>query len=173
MNPVPLHPAIVHFPIVLVLLGAAVSILSIFFRRSWSSLLTASLLGLGALGAALATSSGESDGERVEHSLPSAKTALESHETWAERTLALATLAAVLAITTCLLTRAPRTARALAIGTAFAAGMASWGIYETGRQGGVLVYQHGAGLPRAASHAVNAAARGQPLHSSKSSRHDD
>ena len=72
---------------------------------------------------------------------------LETHETWAERSLTAAAIAAVIAVgSVALFRRFPRAARGGAVAAALAAMAASWTVYETGHRGGALVYQHGAGV---------------------------
>lgn len=80
--PNPLHPAVVHFPIALILLGTAVAVLSVLVRRWHLPLFAAILLSLGALGALVAVATGENDEEKVEHAVPSAESVLEDHEEW-------------------------------------------------------------------------------------------
>ena len=130
--PNPLHPAVVHFPIVLIVLGAAVSILAVFWRRGYVPTFAATLLALGALGAWAAIETGESDGGLIENAAAQVAPLLDAHEDWAKRTLTAAVIAAVIA--------------AGAVAAALAAGVASWTVYETGHRGGALVYQHGAGV---------------------------
>ena len=68
--PDPLHPAVVHFPIVLVLLGTVVGLVAVFWRKQHLSLLAAVALTLGALGAWAAVETGESDGGLLEGNSP-------------------------------------------------------------------------------------------------------
>jgi len=152
--PDPLHPAIVHFPIVLIVLGAAVSLIAVFWRKGYVPVFAAALLTLGALGAWAAVATGESDGGLVENNTGTAGSLLEAHENWAERTLTAAAVAAVIAIGAAALFRFPRAARAVAVAAALASGVASWTVYETGHRGGALVYQHGAGVNTSTTTAV-------------------
>ncbi len=144
--PNPLHPAVVHFPIVLIVLGAALSGVAVFWRKGYIPAFAAALLTLGALGAWAATQTGESDGGLVENTAAPVESLLEAHENWAKRTLTAATIAAVVAIGAAALFRFPRAARVVAVAAALAAGVASWTVYETGHRGGALVYRHGAGV---------------------------
>ncbi|MEI6394999.1 MAG: DUF2231 domain-containing protein [Verrucomicrobiota bacterium] len=144
--PNPLHPAVVHFPIVLIVLGAAVSILAVFWRRGYVPTFAATLLALGALGAWAAIETGESDGGLIENAAAQVAPLLDAHEDWAKRTLTAAVIAAVIAAGAAALFRFPRAARGVAVAAALAAGVASWTVYETGHRGGALVYQHGAGV---------------------------
>jgi uncharacterized membrane protein len=144
--PDPLHPALVHFPIVLILLGTLASVVAVVWRKERLPALAAALLVLGALGAWAALATGESDGGLVENTSAGAAALLEAHENWAKRTLTAAALAAVLAVGSAVLLRFPRAARGVAVAAALAAGAASWTVYETGHRGGALVYQHGAGV---------------------------
>jgi len=146
MIPDPLHPAVVHFPIVLILLGTVAAVVAMFWRKGYLPALAATLLALGALGAWAALATGESDGGLVENTSASAASLLEAHENWAKRTLMLAALAALVAMGSVALFRFPVAARGVAVAAALSAGAASWAVYETGHRGGALVYQHGAGV---------------------------
>ena len=149
--PNPLHPAVVHFPIVLLVLGAFVSLVAVFWRKGYLPAFAAALLALGALGAWAATETGESDGGLVENSAAQVETLLDAHEDWAKRTLTAAVIAAVIAIGAAALFRFPRAARAVAVAAALAAGAASWTVYETGHRGGELVYRHATGVQSVSS----------------------
>ena len=144
--PDPLHPAIVHFPIVLILLGTLASVIAVFWRKGYVPAFAATLLALGALGAGAAVATGESDGGLVENTSAGVEPLLEAHENWAKRTLTTAAIAAVIAVGAASLFRFPRVARGVALAAALAAGAASWTVYETGHRGGALVYQHGTGV---------------------------
>jgi len=144
--PDPLHPALVHFPIVLILLGTMASVLAVFWRKGYVPAFAAALLVMGALGAWAAVASGKSDGGLVENTSAGVETLLEAHENWAERTLTAAAIAAVIAVGSAALFRFPRAARGAAVAAALAAMVVAWTVYETGHRGGALVYQHGAGV---------------------------
>jgi uncharacterized membrane protein len=169
--PDPLHPALVHFPIVLILLGTGLSILAVFWRKGYVPAFAAALLVMGALGAWAAVASGESDGGLVENTSAVVGTLLDAHETWAERTLTAAAIAAVIAVGSAALFRFPRAARGVAVAAALAAMVAAWTVYETGHRGGALVYQHGTGV-KAALAATEKPAIVQPSENHKGSDRD-
>jgi uncharacterized membrane protein len=146
LMPDPLHPALVHFPVVLVTLGSAAAVVAVFWRKGYVPAFAAVLLGLGALGAWAALASGRSDGGLLENVSPQMESLLEAHESWAERTLTAAAIAAVAAVGSALLVRFPRAARGAAVVAALAASAASYTVYETGHRGGALVFKHGAGV---------------------------
>ncbi len=143
--PDPLHPALVHFPIVLLLLGAVAAVVSAFLPRWHLPLLAAILSVLGVVGTFVAAASGEEEGERVEE-LKNIEPVLEAHETWADRTEGAAVVFALLAIGTAATARWRGVARVLGAGTAVAALASVWCVAETGHYGGLLVYRHGAGV---------------------------
>jgi uncharacterized membrane protein len=151
LMPNPLHPAVVHFPIVLIVLGTAVAVIAIFWRKGYVPAFAAALLLLGALGAWAALATGESDGGLVENTAPQTESLLDAHEDWAKRTVTATAIAAVIAIGAAALFRYPRAARGVAVAAALASGVASWTVYETGHRGGALVYQHGAGVNTASA----------------------
>jgi uncharacterized membrane protein len=157
--PNPLHPAIVHFPIVLLLMGMGVALLAVFWRKHHVPALAAVLLVLGALGTWAAVESGKSDGGLVESSSLELNALVDAHETWAKRTLAISILAAFAAGGSVLTARWPRIARAVAIVAAAVSMGSVYGIYETGHRGGALVYRHGAGVEFAANQLSTPAAK--------------
>ncbi len=144
--PDPLHPALVHFPVVLIVLGAVAALVAVFWRGAQLPRYAALLLALGALGCWVSMETGESDGGLLEKAQPKMAALLDQHEEWAERTLTVAIVAAVLATASVVTQRWPKVARSLAVLTALAALGAGYGVYETGHRGGALVFRHGAGV---------------------------
>ena len=165
--PDPLHPAVVHFPIVLILLGTLVAFVAVFWRKGCVPAFAAVILTLGAAGAWVAVETGESDGGLVEDSSPAVEQLIEAHEDWAKRTLTVAVIAAVLAVGAAALFRFPRVARGVGVAAALAAGVGSWAVYETGHRGGALVYQHGAGVSASPADVSSAATAIPPANGSR------
>jgi len=148
--PNPLHPAIVHFPIALILIGALVALLAAVIRGAHLPWLTAALLAAGAAGAALATLTGGQQAEMAGTLSEHAEALLDLHEEWGEQTRNLACAAAILALASAALARFPKTARSLGVATAIAAAFAAFAVAKTGHHGGQLVYKHGVGINTAA-----------------------
>jgi len=144
--PNPLHPALVHFPIVLILIGTAVAVAAVFVRRWHLPWLAAGLLLAGAAGAMAATWSGEEADEEAGNLSPAAEQILEEHEEWGERTRNLAILAGLLDVGAVAAAGFPKMSRGLGIVTAVAGLAASYAVAETGHYGGQLVYKHGVGV---------------------------
>ena len=163
--PDPLHPAVVHFPIVFILVGTAFALAAVFLRRWALPAFAAGFLAFGALGAWVAVQTGESDGGLLDVLGAQAESTLEGHEMWAERTLVIAVIAAVLAIASALSFRFPRGARGVGALAALVACLASFSVYQTGHRGGALVFHHGAGINGVAD-------AGQPVDSRKHASHD-
>jgi uncharacterized membrane protein len=169
--PSPLHPAIVHFPIVLVLLGAAAAVAGCGLYRWNLPWIAAVLLTMGSIGAFVAAQTGEDAEDQAGNLSAAADALLEKHEEAAERTEFSSAAAAILAIAaagagtfasrrksreitdasavaaTPGARRSPGKAvlmlRAVA---ALASLTACWFVYQTGRAGGELVYDHGVGV---------------------------
>jgi len=149
--PSPLHPAVVHFPIVLILIGTAVALIAVFVRRWHLPLLAAILLTGGAAGAVVATWTGGEDEEMVGELSQRAEGVLEKHEEWGEFTRNVAIGTAVLALAAAALVAFPKAARGISLLTALAAVVASYGVAQTGHYGGQLVYKNGVGINTSAS----------------------
>lgn len=142
--PDPLHPAVVHFPIALLLVGALLSLLAVIFRH-WA-LPTALILVLGAAGAIVAVETGE----RAEHDagkiVGQAHDLLELHEHAAERTRNLAIVTSLIAVVGLFATKIPLLRRILAGITAVGALITAYQVVQTGHYGGQIVYKHAVGV---------------------------
>jgi uncharacterized membrane protein len=140
----PLHPVVVHFPIVLAVLlpiSAAVALWAIRKgttpRRAWAvPVVMAVALALSAL---VAVKTGEAQDERVEQVVP--EPPLEAHEEAAEQFLTLSSGLALLLAAGLLRGRVGGVARGL--GTAGAVALVAVAAY-VGHSGGRLVYEYGA-----------------------------
>ena len=140
----PLHPVVVHFPIVLAVLLPIFAVGALWAirkgttpRRAWSvPVVIAVALALSALAA---VETGEVQDERVEQVVP--EQPLEAHEEAAERFLTLSTGLALLAAAGLVGGRVGGIARGL--GTAGAVALVALAAY-VGHSGGRLVYEYGA-----------------------------
>jgi len=140
----PLHPVVVHFPIVLAVLLPISAVWALWAirkgttpRRAWSA--PAAMAVALALSALVAVKTGEAQDERVERVV--AEQPLEAHEEAAETFLTLSSGLALLVAAGLVRGRAGGIARML--GTAGAAGLVALAVY-VGHSGGKLVYQYGA-----------------------------
>ncbi len=158
MLPEPLHPVVVHFPMVLVVLLPISSVVALWAIRRGAAPLRAwaipAAFALALAGSAwLAVETGEAEEEKVEAFV--AEAAIHEHEEAAERFLLLAGVLALVTGAGLLGGVAGRAARLVAsAGTlvVLAAGI------QVGAAGGALVYEHGA-----AQAYVNSAAAGAPV----------
>jgi uncharacterized membrane protein len=144
MLPDPLHPAVVHFPIVLMLLlplAAGAGLWAIrrgaVAARAWAIPLTIAAVLTASSWVAVET--GEGEEERVEDVV--AESALHGHEEAAERFLLLS--GAVLALAAAGMLRGTFGRLARLGATAAAVGLAGLGV-QVGHSGGNLVYRDGA-----------------------------
>lgn len=143
--PNPLHPALVHFPIVFMVLlpiAAAVSLWAIRqgarHSRAWLVPLAFAVALSGS--AWLAVETGEQQEERVEDVVPEG--AVEHHAGAAEQFLLLSIAVTGLVALGLLRGRPGQVARGVAVAAAAALTIAG---YRVGHSGGELVYRHGAG----------------------------
>jgi uncharacterized membrane protein len=144
MLPNPLHPAVVHFPIVLAVLVPAVAVLGALAivrrrlpARSWAAVVLLQGLLVGA--SWLAVETGEHEEERVEDVVRESR--IEAHEQAAERFLSLAAAAWVVSAAGLLGGRLGGLGRAATV--AATAGVLAAGV-AVGHSGGELVYRYGA-----------------------------
>ena len=144
--PDPLHPAVVHFPIVLIFLGTLISILTIFTRRGALPQFAAAILILAAGSAQFAVYTGGEQADDVIQRMPSARPLIHDHAEWGERMRTAAVVAAIVAVLALAFYRARGFRRILALMTAVIGAAACYCAIEAGEHGGAMVYHHGVGV---------------------------
>jgi uncharacterized membrane protein len=144
--PDPLHPAIVHFPIVLIFLGALLSIFTIFTRRGALPQFTAVILILAAGAAQLAVNTGGDQVDDVIRRMPESKPLILAHAEWGVKMRTAAVSAAISALVALAFYRLGRARRVLAFITTVIAAAACYCAFEAAKKGGAMVYHHGVGL---------------------------
>ena len=141
-----LHPAVVHFPIALLIVAVAFDLASLLLRRCrWLDRAAAALFLLGALGAWGALLSGEEAEEGLHGLSAEVGELIEEHEGWGKRTLIAAAVLALLRLGVAWRDRneaLPRLVGARAALVLAAAG-SLWVLFETADRGAALVYSHG------------------------------
>jgi uncharacterized membrane protein len=159
--PDPLHPAVVHFPIVLIVLGTLLSVLTILTRRGALPQFAAVILILAAGAAQLAVMTGGDQADDVIQRMPDAKALIRVHAEWGERTRLVAVIAACSAVVALGFYRFVRARRVFALITTVIAAGACYCAFEAAEHGGAMVYHHGVGV-RVAPNAPGAAAGSTP-----------
>jgi uncharacterized membrane protein len=149
--PNPLHPAIVHLPIVLTFLGTLFAFLSIITRRLWLPLYTAIVLVLAALGAQFAVATGDAQDPLFEKLSTEQKQLVEEHSNWGENGRTALIVTAALSLIALALHRFGASRRFVAVLTLLAALVACFFILRAAQLGGHLVYQHGIGVQNAST----------------------
>lgn len=171
MLPNPLHPAVIHFPIVLALLlpiFAAAALWAIrrgvSSTRAWAvPVAVAAALTLSSL---VAVRTGSAQEDRVESVV--SESVLHDHEEAGERFLVLAGVL-TLVMAAGLLAGRPGTA-ARAVGTVGAVALVAAAV-QVGAAGGDLVYRHGAASAYASAPATHAP--GAPARAERAGRDED
>jgi uncharacterized membrane protein len=144
--PIPLHPAIVHFPIALIFLGAFLSTLTIFTRRGALPQFAAVTLILAAAAAQAAISTGGDQADAVLKRMPEAKPLILVHAEWGEWVRNVSVIAAVSAVLALGFYRVANIRRILAFITTLIAGAACYCVFEAAEHGAAMVYHHGVGV---------------------------
>ena len=147
--PSPLHPAIVHFPIVLTFLGTLFSIFAVITRRGALPQFTALILILAAGSAQYAVYTGN-DQDPLFGSLPEEmRTLVREHSEWGERARTVVAIAAGLAVIALALIRVRVFRRIFAVLTLLACLGASYCVLQAAQRGYKLVYEHRIGIHQA------------------------
>ena len=160
MLPNPLHPAIVHFPIALVVLLPFFAIGALWAihrgasaRRTW--LIPTAVAAALTVSAFVALRTGQAQGEKVERVVP--ERVVDGHEEAAERFLILSGVLLLVAGTGLVGGVVGRSARL--VSTVGAVALVAAGV-QVGTSGGEMVYKHGAVSVYAGAPGAGAAAQG-------------
>jgi len=141
-----LHPLVVHFTIVLVMVGVAFRLVSLLRRPAlaFTGPAATTLLVLAAIASVVSVRSGDAAHGPVER-VPGVRPAVVEHEEWGERAQNIVILVGVLELLTLALRRSPKLR--LVQGAAAVAGLAAvFAVYEAGEHGGELVYSYAGGV---------------------------
>lgn len=141
-----LHPALVHFPIALLLTAIGFDLACLLMRRQvWLDLAAAALYTLGALGAGAAYLAGRQAADSVGRVSPAAEVLMTQHSDWAFYTLLAFAGIATLRIGIAWWGRSQTVIRVhrLRLLVLLAAVGGQWLLFETADRGGALVYRHG------------------------------
>jgi uncharacterized membrane protein len=144
--PDPLHPAIVHFPIVLIFLGTLLSVLTVFTRRGALPQYAAVALILAAAGAQLAVNTGSDQIDNLLQRMPDARPLILVHAEWGMKMRTAAVIAAIVALVALPFHRFRRVWRVLAFITTIITAWASFCAFEAAGYGGAMVFRHGVGV---------------------------
>jgi hypothetical protein len=155
---VPLHPLVVHFPIVLAVLLPVVALVALWAIRRGTSVRRAWLVPLAvsaalSAGAFVATQTGDGEEDRVERVV--GERAIHGHEEAGDRFLVLSGVLVLIVAAGMLPNAAGRAARLL--GTGGAVGLIVAAV-QVGHSGGLLVYRDGAASAYAGASAATGAA---------------
>ena len=141
----PLHPIIVHFVIALLMVGVALRLLALIFKKgTWLSPAAVLLLVLGTSAAVLAVRSGDEAHGPAER-VPGARNAVVEHEEWGERTRNIFLIVAAVELVA-LAVGAGRLRRGLHLASGVVGLIGAYALYETGEHGGELVYEYAGGV---------------------------
>ncbi|MEQ1756925.1 MAG: DUF2231 domain-containing protein [Vicinamibacterales bacterium] len=141
-----LHPQVVHFAIVLVIIGVAFRFVSLLGRPAFAFTgpAAATLLILAALSGVVSVRSGDAAHGPVERA-PGARPAVTEHEEWGERTQIVLLVLGAIELLGLAMRKSPRL-RAINIASAVVGLVAVFSVYETGEHGGELVYAYAGGV---------------------------
>jgi len=139
-----LHPQIVHFTIVLVIVGVAFRLVSLLGRPAFASPAASTLLIAAALAAVVSVRSGTAAHGPVERA-PGARPPVMEHEEWGERTQIVLLVLGAIELLGLALRKSPKARMVHAL--AAVVGLAGvYAVYETGEHGGELVYAYAGGV---------------------------
>jgi len=138
------HPQIVHFTIVLAIVGVAFRLVSLLGRPAFASPAATTLLLIAAVSSVFSVRSGVAAHGPVER-VPGSRAAVVEHEEWGERTQTVLLVLGAIELIGLALRRTPR-AKVLH-GVAAVVGLVGvYCVYEAAEHGGELVYSYAGGV---------------------------
>jgi uncharacterized membrane protein len=138
-----MHPQVVHFTIVLAIIGAAFRVVSLLGRPAFASPAATTLLLLAALSSVVSTRSGTAAHGPIER-IPGVRPAVQEHEEWGERTQKALLILGAIELVGLAMWKSPRVKlvhQVAAVGALICVVM----VYETSEHGGQLVYSFAGG----------------------------
>jgi uncharacterized membrane protein len=139
-----LHPQVVHFTIVLAIVGVTLRLVSLLGKPAFASPAATTLLLLAAVSSVVSVRSGTAAHGPVERA-PGARPAVMEHEEWGERTQTALLVVGAIEILGLVMRRSPKVR--LVHSLAAVAGLAAVVcVYEAGEHGGELVYGYAGGV---------------------------
>jgi len=139
-----LHPQVVHFTIVLAIVGVAFRLVSLAGRPAFASPAAATLLILAALSAVVSTRTGTAAHGPVER-IPGVRSAVGEHEEAGERAQIVLLALGVVELVGLGLSRSRKVRMVHAV-SALVGLVAVFAVYEAGEHGGKLVYAYAGGV---------------------------
>src|SRR5262245_40115621 len=133
-----LHPQVVHFTIVLAIVGVAFRLVSLLGRPAFASPAATTLLLLAAVSSVVSVRSGTAAHGPVERA-PGARPAVMEHEEWGERTQTVLLMVGAIELLGLFMRKSPRVKVVHSV-AAVAGLVAVVCVYETSEHGGELVY---------------------------------
>ncbi|MFN8667610.1 MAG: DUF2231 domain-containing protein [Gemmatimonadaceae bacterium] len=138
-----LHPQVVHFVIALLIVGVLFRLVSLTGKLTWTNQAAAALLVMGTVAAAVAVKSGTDAHGPVER-VPGSRPVVQEHEEAGEMTRNI--FLGVVLLELGALALSGGTQRALRFGSAAVGLVGLFFLYETGEEGGELVYSYAGGI---------------------------
>jgi len=138
-----LHPQVVHFTIVLAILGVAFRLLSLLGRPAFASPTASTLLLLAALSGFVSAQTGDAAHGPVER-IPGVRDAVVEHEAWGERARNILIVVGLIELVGLAMWRSSRL-RTVHITAAVVGLVAVAFVYEAAEHGGDLVYSYAGG----------------------------
>jgi len=137
------HPQVVHFVIALLIVGVLFRLVSLTGKLTWTNQAAASLIVLGTVASAVAVKSGMDAHGPVER-VPGSRPVVQEHEEAGETTRNIFLGVTLLELGALALSGG--TQRALRFGSAAVGLVGLFFLYETGEEGGELVYSYAGGI---------------------------
>ena len=142
--PAAMHPQVVHFTIVLAIIGVAFRLVSLLGKPAFASPAATTLLVLAALSAVVSVQTGTAAHGPVER-VPGSRPAVVAHEEAGELAQTVLLVLGVVELAALALRRSPKVQ--LVHGLAAVVGLAAvFAVYEAGEHGGALVYSYAGGI---------------------------
>lgn len=137
------HPQVVHFVLGLLIVGVLFRLVALTGKLSWTGPAATALILLGTAASVVAVKSGDDAHGPVER-VPGSRPTVVEHEEYGERTRNIFLVVSLLELAS--LAIAGKGQRILRLGSAAIGLVGLWVLYETGEEGGKLVYSYAGGV---------------------------